>query len=205
VLSIGLDNDNDAAMTVQVERIELDGVSVPITGTTTASGGMSGTGTPYYTVTYWLAAKLKAGEPIGGYLTRDTVVPLPAKVAPMKLERPRAQVRGKTSKGGPFVIVNSDVGLPVFPYDFPDVPFTVVGEIRVAVRDANQFSASPSQAKVYAELWERAVRKGADAVIDARYADVAFTFANPRTVKASGTAIRFDIPVEGAAQGGPKP
>ena len=61
--------------------------------------------------------------------------------------------------------VNEDVGVPVFPYDLPDRPYTVVGEVKAGVRKATVFSKSPSQAKIYKELWERAEKLGADAVI----------------------------------------
>src|ERR1043166_1892437 len=64
-------------------------------------------------------------------------------------------------------LVNEDVGVPVFPYDLTDRPYTVVGEVKAGVRKATVFSKSPSQEKIYRELWERAQKLGADAVINA--------------------------------------
>lgn len=91
----------------------------------------------------------------------------------------------------PFVIVNEAVGVPVFPHDFPDRPYDIVGEIKAGVRKASMFSAEPSQAKIYKELWERAEKLGADAVINARYGDPHMTLTSDGKTNATGTAIRF--------------
>ena len=94
-------------------------------------------------------------------------------------------------KAETFVVVNEDVGLPVFPYDITDRPYEVLGEIETNVRKATIFSKAPSQEKIYRELWERAERMGADAVINASYGDARVTLTSWGASKATGTAVRF--------------
>ena len=53
------------------------------------------------------------------------------------------------------------------------------------------FSSAPSQEKIYRELWERAEKMGADAVINASYDDARVTMMSWGASKATGTAIRF--------------
>ena len=91
----------------------------------------------------------------------------------------------------PFVVVNEDVGVPVFPYDIKDRPYDVVGEVKAGVRKATAFSKSPSQEKIYRELWERAEKLGADAVINASYGDAHVSAFSWGKANAKGTAIRF--------------
>ena len=90
-----------------------------------------------------------------------------------------------------FVVVNEDVGVPVFPYDITDRRYEVLGQIETDVRKATIFSKAPSQEKIYRELWERAERMGADAVINASYGDAHVTLTSWGASKATGTAIRF--------------
>ena len=90
-----------------------------------------------------------------------------------------------------YVMVNEDVGVPVFPYDIKDRPYEVVGEVKAGVRKATVFSKSPSQEKIYKELWERAEKLGADAVINAKYGDAHMTAFSWGKSNATGTAIRF--------------
>jgi hypothetical protein len=90
-----------------------------------------------------------------------------------------------------FVVVNEDVGVPVFPYDMKDRPYEVLGEVKAGVRKATVFSKSPDQAKIYRELWERAEKLGADAVINASYGDAHVTAFSWGKANAKGTAIRF--------------
>jgi uncharacterized protein YbjQ (UPF0145 family) len=90
-----------------------------------------------------------------------------------------------------FVVVNEAVGVPVFPYDFKDRPYEVLGEVKAGVRKATVFSKSPSQEKIYRELWERAEKLGADAVINAAYGDAHVTAFSWGKANATGTAIRF--------------
>ncbi len=98
-----------------------------------------------------------------------------------------------TPASKPFVIVNEAVGVPVFPHDFPDRPYDVIGDVKAGVRKASMFSAEPSQAKIYKELWERAEKLGADAVINARYGDPHLTLLSDGKTNATGTAIRFRV------------
>ncbi|MBN8830963.1 MAG: hypothetical protein J0G94_10140, partial [Sphingomonadales bacterium] len=46
-----------------------------------------------------------------------------------------------------YVMVNEEVGLPVFPYDITDRPYEVLGEVQTSVRKATIFSKAPSQVK----------------------------------------------------------
>ena len=90
-----------------------------------------------------------------------------------------------------FVMVNEDVGVPVFPYDIKDRPYEVVGQVKAGVRKATVFSKSSSQEKIYRELWERAEKMGADAVINASYGEAHVSLMSWGKTNATGTAIRF--------------
>ena len=96
---------------------------------------------------------------------------------------------GETKKT--YAVVNEDVGVPVFPYDFKDRPYEVLGEVKAGVRKATVFSKSPDQKKIYNELWERAEKLGADAVINASYGDAHVTAFSWGKANAKGTAIKF--------------
>ena len=98
-----------------------------------------------------------------------------------------------------FVIVNEAVGVPVFPYDITDRPYEVVGEVEAGVRKATIFSKEASQEKIYKELWERAEKLGADAVIKASYGESHVTALSWGKTNATGTAIRFKAASAGAA------
>ena len=100
-----------------------------------------------------------------------------------------------------FVVVNQEVGVPVFPHDITDRPYEVLGEVKAGVRKATIFSKEASQKKIYRELWERAVRLGADAVINATYGDSHISAMSWGKTNAKGTAIRFT----GAAAATPAP
>jgi len=63
--------------------------------------------------------------------------------------------------------------------------------VKAGVRKATAFSKSPSQAKIYRELWERAEKLGADAVINASYGDAHVTAFSWGKANAKGVAIRF--------------
>ena len=93
-----------------------------------------------------------------------------------------------------FVVVNEDVGVPVFPYDIKDRPYEVVGQVKAGVRKATVFSKSPDQKKIYHELWQRAEKLGADAVVNASYGDAHMTAFSWGKANATGTAIRFTGP-----------
>lgn len=90
-----------------------------------------------------------------------------------------------------FVMINQEYGVPVFPYDIKDRPYTVVGEVKAGVRKATIFSKDPSQGKIYRELWERAAKLGADAVINAKYGEAHVTAMSWGKANATGTAIKF--------------
>lgn len=91
----------------------------------------------------------------------------------------------------PFAVVNEEFGVPVFPHDIKDRPYEVLGTVKAGVRKATVFSKDPSQGKIYRELWERAEKLGADAVINASYGDAHVTMMSWGKANATGTAIRF--------------
>ena len=97
-----------------------------------------------------------------------------------------------------FVVVNEEFGVPVFPYDIKDRPYEVVGEVKAGVRKATVFSKSPNQGKIYRELWERAEKLGADAVIKANYGDAHMTAFSWGKTNATGTAVKFTGPAVAA-------
>jgi len=92
----------------------------------------------------------------------------------------------------------ADVGVPVFPYDITDRPYKVLGEVKAGVRKATVFSKAPDQGKVYRELWERAQKLGADAVVKATYGDPHMTAFSWGSVSATGVAVKFLAPGETA-------
>lgn len=93
-----------------------------------------------------------------------------------------------------YEMVNPDAGVPVFPYDITDRPYTVLGEVKAGVRKATIFSKEASQAKIYRELWERAEKLNADAVVNAKYGESHVTAFSWGTTNATGTAIKFTGP-----------
>lgn len=95
-------------------------------------------------------------------------------------------------------MVNPEAGVPVFPYDITDRPYRVLGEVKAGVRKATVFSKSPSQDKIYRELWERGKKLGADAVIKASYGDAHVSAFSWGKTGATGTAIKFLQPGEAA-------
>jgi Putative heavy-metal-binding len=90
-----------------------------------------------------------------------------------------------------YQVVNTDVGVPVFATDLPDHPYTVVGEVEAKVRKATIFSKEASQEKIYLELWERAEKLGADAVVNANYGNSHVTAFSWGSTTAKGTAVKF--------------
>ncbi|SCW76065.1 hypothetical protein SAMN02927924_02657 [Sphingobium faniae] len=88
-------------------------------------------------------------------------------------------------------LINEEVGVPVFPYDITDRPYEVLGEVKAGVRKATVFSKSSSQDKIYAELWERGKKLGADAVIKAQYGDAHVSAFSWGKTNATGVAVRF--------------
>lgn len=103
-----------------------------------------------------------------------------------------------------FVVNNEAVGVPVFPHDITDRPYEVIGEVTAGVRKATIFSKEASQEKIYRELWEKADKLGADAVIKAAYGDSHVTAFSWGKTNATGTAIRFrSVPAETAPAAAP--
>ena len=100
---------------------------------------------------------------------------------------------GADAKDKTYIVVNEAAGVPVFAGDLPDRPYTVIGEVTAGVRKATVFSKAASEKKVFKELWERADRMGADAVINARYGNSHVTAVSWGKTNATGTAIKFKI------------
>lgn len=69
--------------------------------------------------------------------------------------------------------------------------YRVIGEIRDNLRKHFAFQASPTEEKIYSEIWERARKLGADAVINARYGETERTMFNHGRTPISGTAIKY--------------
>ncbi|ALJ11866.1 hypothetical protein [Sphingopyxis macrogoltabida] len=90
-----------------------------------------------------------------------------------------------------YVMVNEEMGVPVFPYDITDKPYKIIGVVTAGVRKATIFSKEPSQQKIYNEIWERGEKLGADAVIGAKYGDSHVTALSWGNTKAGGVAIKF--------------
>lgn len=80
---------------------------------------------------------------------------------------------------------------PVTAGDIVDRPYRVLGPVRATVRKTTIFDKRISEAKVHKELWERARRMGADAVIFADYAAPETELGNVGAREASGRAIKF--------------
>lgn len=96
-----------------------------------------------------------------------------------------------TSNAASAGATDSEFGVPVFPYDITNRPYEVLGEVKAGVRKATVFSKSPSQEKIYRELWERAQKLGADAVIKADYGEAHITAMSWGKTNATGIAIKF--------------
>jgi uncharacterized protein YbjQ (UPF0145 family) len=103
-------------------------------------------------------------------------------------------------KAKTYIVVNEEVGVPVFAYDITDKPYKVLGEVKAGVRKATVFSKEVSQAKVYRNLWERGEKLGADAVINAKYGESHMSVMSWGKTNATGTAIKFLTPAEIAAK-----
>jgi uncharacterized protein YbjQ (UPF0145 family) len=90
-----------------------------------------------------------------------------------------------------YIMVNEDVGVPVFAYDITERKYQVIGEVKAGVRKGTVFSKEASQTKIYKELWERAEKMGADAVINAKYGDSHVSAFSWGKTNATGTAVKF--------------
>lgn len=92
---------------------------------------------------------------------------------------------------GEFVVVNEEMGVPVFPYDVTDKPYKIVGPVKAGVRKATMFSKEPSQKKIYNELWERGKKMGADAIVNATYGDSHISALSWGKTNALAFAVKF--------------
>jgi uncharacterized protein YbjQ (UPF0145 family) len=85
----------------------------------------------------------------------------------------------------------SEMRYPVVAGDITARPYRVLGIVGAEVRKATVFSRSPSQEHVYRELWERAERLGADAVINAQYGNARVTGLSWGSRRSQGEAVKF--------------
>ena len=88
---------------------------------------------------------------------------------------------------------------PVTDQDITDRPYRILGEVRAEVRKATIFSRAPSRDKVFRELWERAERLRADAVINARAGGARVTGMSWGSRRSIGQAVKFLTDAEIAA------
>lgn len=86
--------------------------------------------------------------------------------------------------------------VPVIAGDINDRPYRVVGAIETNVRKWTIFEKDPSQQSVYRELWERARKLGADAVVNAKYGETLYGGLTWGRRHATGQAIKFLSEVE---------
>ena len=86
--------------------------------------------------------------------------------------------------------------IPVTEGDVLDRPYRVIGVVQANVRQNTIFGGTPSRQKVFSELWERAVKLGADAVVHARYGEGRITAWSWNARQAEGKAIKFLTPAE---------
>jgi hypothetical protein len=89
---------------------------------------------------------------------------------------------------------------PVTSGDIADRPYRMLGEVRAEVRKATAFSRAPSRSHVYGELWERAQRLGADAVVRAQFGEARVTLMSWGSRRATGQAVKFLTDAEIAAR-----
>lgn len=83
------------------------------------------------------------------------------------------------------------MSVPVIAGDINDRPYRVIANIEATVRKWTAFEKDPSERKVHAELWERARKVGADAVVNAKYGETLYGGLTWGRRKASGQAIKF--------------
>ena len=91
-----------------------------------------------------------------------------------------------------FAVVNEEAGVPVLAGDVPGGrAYDVIGKVTAHVRKATVLSHASSEPKIYRELWERADKLGADAVINASYGKSHVTALSWGSTTAEGTAVKF--------------
>ncbi|WP_380784786.1 heavy metal-binding domain-containing protein [Sphingomonas sp. R86521] len=131
------------------------------------------------------------GPPAGGPVPGEELMIRVAASIALALVLAASPAVAKDKAAKTYVVVNADVGVPVFPYDLTDRPYEVVGEVKAGVRKASVFSKEASQKKIYEELWERAEKLHADAVVNAKYGDSHVSALSWGKTNATGTAVRF--------------
>ncbi len=99
-----------------------------------------------------------------------------------------ALAKGDTKPPAP---LKGEFGVPVFADDLKGRKYVVLGEVKAGVRKATIFSKRASQSKIYRELWERAEKMGADAVINARFGNPHVTVVSWGQTNATGTAVKL--------------
>lgn len=93
-----------------------------------------------------------------------------------------------------YVLVNAEAGVPVFAGDITDREYEVIGEVEAGVRKTTIFHGKAPERKIFRELWERADKLKADAVIKATYGKSRVTLDSWGKTRARGIAIRFKEP-----------
>lgn len=77
---------------------------------------------------------------------------------------------------------------PVIASDITYWLYRVIGEMETGVKELAIWSQDPSEANIYAELWERGKKMGAGAVIHVNHGDPCVTFTSWGSRKAKGLA-----------------
>ncbi len=99
--------------------------------------------------------------------------------------------------GWPHVAVAESVATEQKTFDVPvyeggvQRSYVVIGQIKANLRKHFSFQPNPTKAEIFAEIWERAEKLGADAVIDARFGPTKATLFDHGRTPISGTAIKF--------------
>lgn len=84
----------------------------------------------------------------------------------------------------------AESNVPVFEGDI-DRPYRVIGQVNDSLRKPFAFVPDPTKAQIFGEIWERARKMGADAVVNARFGPTKTTLFNFGKTPISGTAIKF--------------
>ena len=87
-------------------------------------------------------------------------------------------------------VENAAASVPVYEGDVRR-PYVVIGKIDDNLRKHFAFQANPTKIKIYAEIWERGRKMGADAVINAKFGQTVGTLFNHGRTPISGTAIKY--------------
>jgi len=107
-------------------------------------------------------------------------------------EPPVAAATGATAHESATALIQS---VPVYPYEPQDRSYATIAPVEALIRKASLFHNQADQSKIYDELWERAQRLAADAVINARYGvgELGGTIATGMAVRFTGDAARTPV------------